>query len=218
MLAEYQTLLVTKPDVLRGRIGGETLIVTGASRGGTSLVAYVLLKLSYPLLADTGRNHELDAFLKASGDVDVLRPLITDTNARHPRWGVKHPRAARSLGRFVEAMRDPIVIMIYRNPLAIARSILKHESADYPTTEQGMERALRRSFEHMRAGSDAVKSSAPAILIDVDRSIAQPHAFIRELASLLKLQVSDQLVDEISQEIVVPGYKRLGVTKPGVRT
>ena len=47
-----ETMVVCHQELLQQRLGKETAVITGASRGGTSMVAYAMIKLGYPLLED----------------------------------------------------------------------------------------------------------------------------------------------------------------------
>lgn len=198
------TMVLTKPDLFKERLGKETLLVTGSSRGATSLVAYVLIRMGYPLRSDQPINHEMLDMIAAIDNTGDLLRIIARENEQATRWGFKLPAAALKLDWYVSNLRRPVILMVYRNALAIARSVQKHEPT-WDQGEAGIRSALRHAERYLSAIHGAANSPAPAILLDVDAAQRKPEAFIRDLASLFGLSFSEDIAAEIS----TPGYKQV---------
>lgn len=208
-LATHATIVVKAPADLRARLGGETLVVTGSPRGATSLVAYALRRGGYPLAARaTSLNHEDDAIVAARDDPAALLAVVEARNAEGARWGFKLPFASRAIDWYARHLRRPVFVMVYRNPLAIARSIARREP-QWPDTSEGLDRALRRGLEMMTAGTDVLRQDAPAVLIDADAAKATPEVFVAELFAALVIDAPPDRVAEIARELTAPGYKRV---------
>lgn len=203
---KLETIIVTKPALFQERLGKETLLITGSERGATSLVAYTLLRMGYPLRSDQPLNHELTDLMDAIGKPKEIARIISRENKQSGRWGFKLPAAALQLGWYVNNLREPIVLMVCRNPLAIARSILTRDP-HWEKGEVGLRSALRHAEKNMSTISVAANCSAPAILLDVDLAQRKPDAFVRDLSTLFGLAMKDEVAGEIS----APGYKSIKV-------
>ena len=203
-------------ETLSERVGRETLIVTGSPRGGTSAVAYALRRLGY-FLGDRlgGKNHEdldlLNAFDSSSrrkrraafGAVACVR------NAQHERWGFKLPKAALHLDDVAAGARNPVAIIIYRNPLAVGRSIVGR-GPNFPQGDDGLLKAVSVASERMLAASRHVLAlKLPAILVDFDIFRTDAGSHLEELRQSLQLSADTGLVTEIAAEIAAPGYKKI---------
>lgn len=203
-IQKFETIIVTKPDLFKERLGKETLLVTGSSRGATSLVAYTLLRMGYPLLANQHVNHEHSDFVEATGKHEEISRVIDRNNEQFSRWGFKLPAAALDLNWYVDNLREPIVLMVYRNALAIVRSIQKHETT-WDQGEKGIKSALCHAEKFLSAVHVAADCDAPALLLDVDLAQRKPDALVRDISSLFGLEMKE----EVAQEISIPGYKAI---------
>jgi len=215
-LADRQSLVIKSPEQLRDRLGRETLLVTGSPRGATSLVAYVLLRGGYPLSSDRrARNHEDPEIVAARFDDARLRAIIAARNAGAARWGFKLPYASRAIRWYAGELRNPVFVMIYRNPLAIARSIMRRQPG-WSQSAAGLDEALTQGLSMMTAGSDVLQVDAPAILVDVDQAKANPSTFVEELFASLAIEASEATLADIAATIASPGYRRLPDDEPSV--
>lgn len=212
------SLIVTRREVLQSRLGRETLLVTGSSRGGTSLVAYTLLRLGYPLAADNTPNHEPAEAVAAAGDAARMSAFVSRMNGAHARWGFKLPSAALRLHWYLANLRNPVVLLVFRNPLAIARTIVSRDPK-WGASEEALVSALGHGMSYMQASVSAIRSGVPTLLVDVDRAARQPRAFVQELAAALALTATAEEAEQIAAEIAVPGYKKVDTNAPpGVLT
>ncbi|MBB4301712.1 hypothetical protein GGD81_000729 [Rhodobium orientis] len=214
--ASKGALTVVFPDALSERAGRETLVVTGSPRGGTSAIAYALRRLDYVLGERVGaNNHEdldfLDAFNlePARKRKAALGQLIAARNAVHSRWGFKLPKAALHLAEFAELARDPVGVIIYRNPLAVGRSIV-NRGPKFPQGSEGLLKGVAVAAERMRAASDQLLAARlPAVLIDFDRFREDARGNLVALADLLALDADGAAIDAVARDISKPGYKKI---------
>jgi hypothetical protein len=89
-----QTIIIVRPAKLRCVLGEETLVACGSSRGGTSIVAYVLLRLGHHLGESVGLyNHEDQEILAAMQNRRQMTSIIESRNRSLKRWGFKLPEA-----------------------------------------------------------------------------------------------------------------------------
>jgi hypothetical protein len=143
------SMIVVHPERLRAAVPHETLVITGSPRGGTSIVAYILLRVGYFLGRDmSALNHEDREIGDAFKDNKRLLTIFESRNQQHQRWGFKYPKAALKLQWLASNLRNPVAIIVYRNPLAIARSILNRASK-FEQTKSGLDRAPRRALDRM---------------------------------------------------------------------
>ena len=203
-VVKLSTMVITNIDLFHERLGAETLLVTGPERGGTSIVAYALLRMKYPLQSDTGANHELRAFVDAAGEPAKLIRVISEQDNKNARWGFKLPSALRSLQWYTDHLRMPVALIVCRNPLAIYRSIDKHDK-ELEEGKVGFQKGLGHALAYLQATKAALDCSAPVVFVDVDLAQRKPVLFLKELASLFGLEFDEEIASEISQ----PGYKSL---------
>ncbi len=102
-----------------------TLVVLGAARGGTSMVAAMLQALGVPMGeqlgatvqdAALGRLAERHLAGGAPLDLAAVDRLVAQRNARHPVWGWKYP--SHILEPIYRRMRAPHLVAVYRDPVA----------------------------------------------------------------------------------------------------
>jgi hypothetical protein len=195
-----KTIIVSNEGELRERLGSETLVVTGSPRGGTSMVAYVIQASGYPLIGFTHGNHE-DGELAAAWLDEKARKTVIDKHNAASRWGFKLPYAAQSIDWCITHIRRPIFVMIYRNPLSIARSIIAREPS---LTGAPLGNIINHGLGFMMAGTKAVSKGAPTICVDVDEAKHHPAVFVDEMCETLDLSPADRA--GIVREISTPGY------------
>jgi hypothetical protein len=216
-----QTLMITNAEALQNHLGQETLVVCGAPRGMTSLVAYFLYESGYfignTLSAEYFEDQEfLHAIPPAElphvplQDSPAFLTLVQSRNTTHPRWGFKLPRAAGHIDALKNTLRNPIFVFCVRNPVATIRSIMKYEANHKFTAGKLMEIATRH-FAGMTAMCN--ESEFPAIFVDMDAVRQHPETFLKEFAEVLSLpEPSPELCGKISTRGYKTASPRDGVT------
>ncbi len=149
----------------------KTVVVFGAPRGGTTMVAGALIRSGLYLGDNLPINCEDPAFnikqLRSKGATVV--PSIIETirqrnDTRDGHWGWKFPRAVVYLDEIFQHLVNPHFVIVYRDPLATAsREIEVNGSVIEP-----LGRILdlqRRNF------AAATKYKVPTLFVSYDRAV-----------------------------------------------
>jgi hypothetical protein len=156
-----------------------TIIVTGIARSGTSMVASVLRSAGLPMGEVLHAVVEEDAEILAalqSGHDGLLRDLIRRRDARWPRWGFKVPNLhAYLLAERMAWFRRPRLVVIYRDPLAVAvrSGLSEHFNAIGQLTMIG--HALTSLTAFVR------RANCPTLLLSYEKVISAPDDFLDNL-------------------------------------
>ena len=193
-----------------------TLICGGAARGGTTILSF-LLTLFGQEMGDPEGSEDM-SFIQARFDPEAMKKLIALRNTQHQTWGVKIP--GMSCGQyqfFDETCRNPVYIYLYRNPLSVALSTIRHapERETYPANRRGLVKSLNASessyiqFTHFLAAT-----SSPVILIAMEDMKRNPRRIIRRLIKALRIEVSEERFEAICGLILEGGYKNISELPP----
>ncbi len=104
---------------------GFPIIVTGASRGGTSLVASLCRAAGINMGSKLGENHEDPIFHNSFYPEFDGKKFVRAVNIeREGAWGFKLPKAAMWLDNVEELIgnRNPTYVFVFRSPMAAATS------------------------------------------------------------------------------------------------
>ena len=213
-----RTLVVHRPGKLANILGKETLVVCGAQRGNTSMVAFSLYNLGYFLGERIGELNYEDADVlrllpdptgKAQFSESNFREFVAARNLKYARWGFKLPHASGYVPELAAMLRNPLFVVCFRSTIGIIRSISKREPQKVPIA-----RMLSVASQPVTAALNVVlNTDAPAIFVDTEAAVATPGVFIQEISQTLGLH--GDLV-AIREAIAKRGYKpsmpRDGVT------
>ena len=162
-----------------------TIVILGVERGGTSMVAGVIRALGVDLGKAAGLNHEDPWFL--SDDPEVLKDRVAKRNETADVWGFKMPKAVKQLEFWDKTLRNPVYIIVYRNPLAIADSWVQRGTG----TLLG---ALKRIREYHSAALNFLEATqSPVLMVNYERAVQDEmsgRALVQELSSFLELSAS----------------------------
>ncbi|QYK41327.1 MAG: hypothetical protein KF887_18475 [Paracoccaceae bacterium] len=206
-------LTVLRPAALAARRVSATFLVVGAAQGMTSFLAYALIRAGVHL-GDRFRevNHEDAEFAalffnprrgRTPAETAALHDLIARRNAMHPRWGFKFPRAIALVPDLAPLLRDPVVVVALRNPLAVMQSI---RSRNLDTGRDGLWLLRKGLAAHLALSDVADRTDAPFVLCDMDAARAAPLPFLTDLFAMLGIEAD---AATIAAEIAEPGYRPL---------
>ncbi|MCK8463996.1 hypothetical protein MUY35_09055 [Aliiroseovarius sp. S1339] len=168
-----------------------TIVILGVERGGTSMVAGVIRALGVDLGRSLGHNHEDPRFL--SEDLQVLKDYVAERNEAADVWGFKMPKAIKNLEFWDNTLRNPVYVIAYRNPLAIADSWIQREAGK-------LVGIMKRIQVYQTAVVSFLETtSSPVLLVNYERSVQNREAgadFVDELTSFLALDVPDAKRDQ----------------------
>src|SRR6202011_479678 len=94
--------------------------------------------------------------------------IIADRNRRFKRWGFKFPLALQHIDWLAGALRNPVFLVVFRNPVATAKMLLKRDPKFSGAGVLGLARALEHGLRNMQLGTQVLMTKAPSILVDID--------------------------------------------------
>jgi hypothetical protein len=172
-----------------------TFIVSGVGRGGTSLVATLMVNAGIHMgeaLADVV-NEDLDflaAFLMHQRQ--RMLSLIQRRNATHAVWGFKAPNVQASLTHNdIALFRNPHLILIFRDPLAVAERAVIAEHHPLTTALRDATDGLRNIVAFLHS------TTCPALLLSYEKALLNPPALIDALAAFCGLRLTDDMRERL---------------------
>src|SRR5215469_5858876 len=108
----------------------KTVVVLGAPRGGTSMVAAALRKLGVAMGENLGHQHE-DRSFRAEVPLEEMIATVKKRNETHDLWGWKLPNNIYYLEQLFPHLRNPHFVAIFRNPYSISRSSAERDRRAY---------------------------------------------------------------------------------------
>jgi len=187
--------------VLRPSIPGpqKTVIVLGAPRGGTSMVAATLRKLGVMMGEELGHQHE-DRNFRRDVPIEKMIETISARNAAHDLWGWKMPNSVYYVESLLPHLRNPHFVAIFRNPFSISRSSAERDSRDFNL------RLLQVAANHTKRVVDLLERlEAPAALASFEAATRSPETFVGNLAEFIGVEVGEATASEVSRSAIQPG-------------
>ncbi|MBZ9733300.1 hypothetical protein LB515_08685 [Mesorhizobium sp. CA15] len=169
--------------------GTATIVVVGAPRSGTSMVAATLDSLGVYLgaQADKAVFEDLEFADAIENAPDELPAMIGRYNSVHNVWGFKRPMAFQSVGSYLHLFREPRLVIPFRDPVAIAK---REEISMVCEFRDQLRRAVELNLEIVNL---IEKLTVPALLVSYEKAIFQPASFVAALADFCGLQSSDRV-------------------------
>jgi hypothetical protein len=173
----------------------KTVVVLGAARGGTTMVAAVLQALGVfmgeklgPVLEDVALSQAVE-----SRDLARLTDIVARRNATHPLWGWKRPSALEYSEVWQGCFRNPYIIAVFRDPFAIAN---RNRISMLSDVFQNME----RSVQHLGMLVSVLRrQKGPVLLSSYEKALAFPETFVRTVEDFLDLDDAGRRADAIGQ-------------------
>lgn len=179
---------------------GRAVLLTGNPRGGTTFVASVAHHLGIPLGKDTPRYEDRTLrFLLRGEEPDEGHVRLTETirarEAAHPLWGWKLPAIVEHFDVVDRLVRRPIYVMVFKDPLSIA---MRKVNRGDPELVGGMMASIlyAQRMVQFLAGTER-----ECVLVSFDKAIRKQGDFIRTLASVAGIPVTDARVAEIEAAV-----------------
>ena len=173
----------------------KTVIVLGAARGGTTMVAAVLQALGVymgerlgPVLEDVALSAAVE-----SRDVARLTDIVTRRNAAYPLWGWKRPSALEYGEVWQGCFRNPHIIAVFRDPFAIAN---RNRISMLSDVFQNMERSVQQLGMLVNL---LRRQKGPVLLSSYEKALAFPEIFVRAVEDFLDLDAAERRAEAIRQ-------------------
>lgn len=183
-----------------------TYVITGNGRGGTSMVAGVAYLLGLEL--GSGLGGEDLAFTRVGqgykpqiavepldpnspGKIELLRNTVEHRNSHHSVWGWKDPSVELYLPEISDLLRNPHLIVVWRDPAAIATALMAINGLSAAD-------AFALAFENSQRFWSLVQSLHwPTLMVSYERGRLKPLELAKEMAVFLGLRLTDQIRDNI---------------------
>ncbi len=171
-----------------------TIAVTGLGRSGTTMASRILSALDIPmgekLTPRTNEDKEIQLLLK-SKDFEGFSNICEKRNAQWDKWGYKCPALRGSIKNVIHSMRNPRVIILYRDILAIS---LRNNIS----VEADIEESLHNSINaYKRMLSVMSELECPILSLSYEKSLTHPEYTVREIAKFCGVELSAAKTQEI---------------------
>ena len=176
--------------------GQRTLIVLGAPRGGTTMVAGVFAKLGVFMGERlTPATYEDDRLLKMIGEegYDAVHELVEVRNSQHDIWGWKQPNEYEKFFTHVlGGIRNPVLFVVVRDVVAIAN---RNRISALSDITSSMFNNLRL-YESLLTGATA--SGHPCVLISYEKALLDPEAYVHRMAEFAGNPAAEQMDEAVA--------------------
>lgn len=180
------TYRVNKVGISIGNPGGEhrTYIIAGVERGGTTPVAGAARVLGLYLGEGLHRNNE-DALFVHCGYRETIE-AIKLRNSTHSVWGWKFPKAFLDLPLYFEYLRNPHLIVVFRDPVAAAMG--HHKWSGVAIAKPTHFHLSEAQAYHSLNLTHTLTSGVPVLLISYEKWLLNTAEAIDELADFLLMK------------------------------
>lgn len=173
-----------------------TVIISGLGRSGTSMVARLVnssgIHIGDRLAIGTYEDEEFSKVFRKKSKKDLIS-FINDRNKKFDRWGAKLPSVDILNEKYLSVFRNPILIIIFRDVLAIAgrRQVSKGENL--------ISQMLQSSKDYQVLVNKLNRLSYPCMLISYEKSLQNPNILVEFIHQFLRLKLnSSQTIDCLS--------------------
>ena len=185
-----------------------TVCIAGVPRGGTTMVAAAVHALGLYL----GPEEDLRGF--TFEDQRMNRPYleeqhacIKERDAAHDKWGWKDPGAIHPLNELAHALRNPRVILVFRDTLASIQAEQRFDEENEITgrTFTGL---VESSMQRLETNWKFVeRTRLPLMLVSYERAINNREVFVSEVENFLGITpTNEQRQEAISRISQQGGY------------
>jgi len=153
-----------------------TVVILGVPRGGTTMVAGVAQRCGLFIGDNLPGNLEDPRFVRS--DASGLEDVVAESNQKRKIWGWKYPRAADYLSELLPKLRNPRLVVVWRDPLATAsRGISRGDTVD-----KSLKRVVSFQTKNIRLIQEA---NCPILHVSYERAISEPLSFAETLAGFI---------------------------------
>lgn len=179
---------------------GRAVLLTGNPRGGTTFIASAAHHLGIPLGKRRPRYEDRKLrFLLLGKEPDEghvkLEAAIRKREAMHEIWGWKLPAISRHFDLVDGLVRHPIYVLVFKEPVSIAMRRAKTRNPDALATMRNTMVFNLRLLDFL----DSTKREC--VLVSYDKAIRNQAAFIRDLAEIAGVTVTDARIAEIVEAV-----------------
>lgn len=179
--------------------GPGTVVVLGTARGGTTMMAGVLVRLGVEFgdrMNDYGEDIDVDRIVMRLRSVPLslalpwarreMRKLIEERHAEWGNWGFKMPFLTARLSQLAGCFPAARYVFVVRNPMAVALSA--ERNSGLPVDQRIMETA-RDQHRTMRF---LIENRLPFAAVSYEAMVGKPEAACTALAEALGTEPSKE--------------------------
>lgn len=187
--------------ILNGSLLSEkkyTVIMSGLGRSGTSMVAKLVnssgIHIGDRLAIGTYEDEDFSTVFRKQSKNGLIS-FINDRNNKFDRWGAKLPSVDILNKKYLSHFRNPILIIIFRDVLAIAgrRQVSKGEDL--------ISQMLQSSKEYQVLINKLRKLPYPCLLISYEKALQNPNMLVDYIHKYLGLNPSLSQINNCSSII-----------------
>jgi len=184
-----------------------TVPITGVPRGGTTMVAVVVESLGVNL----GPHDEIQRFhhedqTMHSPDWPTRYRYAVHRNERCDKWGWKDPTGTSSILQMMYMLRNPHVIVVFRDVLAIVQGEIRFDET-YKIPPRKMQALFADTMRWLSANVEMVTSSSvPLLMVSYERAMVEPAKFVDEVCKFLQLTTTPEQRSEALSRVSYSGY------------
>lgn len=184
---------------------GRAVLLTGNPRGGTTFIGSVAHHMGIPLGKNRPRYEDRKLRYLLLGEVPDeghvrLEAVIRAREAQHALWGWKLPGIIQHVDLVDRLVRRPVYVLVFKDPLSIA--MRRGQLGDGPILPR-IRDALR--FSEQMLGFLA-RTDRECVLVSYDKASRNPAGFIRTLADVVGLPMTDARVEEIKAAVKADSF------------
>jgi hypothetical protein len=183
----------------------KTVIVFGLGRGGTSAVAGVLRELGVVLPNAHPLKHEWSPVCcHGNGEVDLVSTLsnLHRFDNMHDVWGWKSPKDVFVLNQIESYIRNPVIVVVFRNLLESCLSGAKHDEFHWEICAE----------EHAAVQTQLARlvmySPHPIAALSYETLIQDPAPVIAEFSDWLGVGLTEETMAAARAFVSSPGGYR----------
>lgn len=185
-----------------------TIATTGLGRSGTTMVARVLSELGIfmgqQVTFETQEDKEFQTLVKAK-NIDGFAALCRSRDVAHARWGLKVPALRSDLNTFASCMRNPRLIVTFRDALAVALRNTMSMGGETATALAGTAR------DYLVLARRVADYQGPVLAISYEKSLQFPKETASAVAEFCGLAPDERTVNRAASAIQNSDPRYLGL-------
>ncbi len=159
-------------------VEGNTVVVFGMTRGGTSMAAGAVRAHGYDLGSKLDVNLEdQDFFFKTD---EHMKGAIRERNVRHRYWGWKYPMAADYLERLMADLRSPVFVIVARDVVAATQGLVRWDLRESSAALLDCAMQMQKNLVL------AVRWRVPTLVVSYEKASADPQRLISDLGEFFR--------------------------------
>ena len=203
-IGDMKTSLILNQSPDPGKNDSEkTIAILGIPRGGTTLVAAAVDALGINLGPEKNmREYHFEDQTMHSPNLQTQYAYIEQRNNEHKIWGWKDPTGIESVRRVLFTLRNPHIIIVFRDMLASIQGEMRFDQEYCPMVSRSFDLLVESTMRWWAANWEFIThTSLPTMLVSYERALYHPHEFGEELATFLQVELTKDKRREITSRI-----------------